>query len=116
MARKPGISDDDRQLFRDSVGEVTEIQYDRHHPRPKSIEPRPVQTEKDEKRVMQELTSHEYDPAEIETGEELLYLHQGLRLKVIRQLRRGHFSIQDEFDLRITGEDAKQDLAAALAG
>ena len=99
MARKPGISDDDRQLFRDSVGEVTEIQYDQHQPRPKSIEPRPVQTEKDEKRVMQELTSHQYDPAEIETGEELLYLHQGLRPKVIRQLRRGHFSIQDEFDL-----------------
>ena len=99
MARKPGISDDDRQLFRDSVGEVKKIHYDKHDPMAKPIDPRPEQTEKDEKEVMKELATHSYDPADIETGEELLYLHQGLRPRVLRNLRRGQFSIQDEFDL-----------------
>lgn len=99
MARKPGITEDDRQLFRASVGKVIKVHYDRDESRPKPAEPRPVQTEKDEKEVMKELTSHSYDPAEIETGEELYYLHQGLRPRVLRGLRRGQYSIQDEFDL-----------------
>jgi DNA-nicking Smr family endonuclease len=99
MARKTDISDSDRQLFRESVGKVDKVHHDRNVDRPAPAPPRPLQTEKDEKAVMAELTSHEYDPADLETGEELLYLHQGLRPKLLRQLRRGHFSIQDQMDL-----------------
>ena len=99
MAKKPRISEDDSQLFRDSIGEVRKVHYDRHDPPRKSRKPRPEQTEKDEKAAMQELTSHHCDPADIETGEELIYLHQGMRPSVLRRLRRGQYSIQDEFDL-----------------
>ena len=58
MARIPGISDDDRQLFRDSVGVVTKIHNDKHEPLPKPIEPRPEQTEKDEKKRNEDKVQH----------------------------------------------------------
>lgn len=99
MDRKAGISEHDRQLFRASVGGVIKIHSDKHDSHAAPVKPRPVQTENDEKQVMKELASHSYDPADIETGEELLYLHQGMRPRLLRKLRRGQFSIQDEFDL-----------------
>jgi len=116
MARKPPISDDDKQLFRDSIGDVRKVTHDRHDPIHRAVKPRPEQTEKDEKAVMKELTSHRYDPADIETGEELLYLHQGLRPSVLRRLRRGQFSIQDEFDLHgLNVETARKVIREFLA-
>ena len=99
MTRKAGVTEDDRQLFRASVGKVNKVHYDRDESRPRPVEPTPVQTENDEKEVMKELTSHSYYPADIETGEELYYLHQGLRSHVLRRLKRGQYSVQDEFDL-----------------
>lgn len=99
MAKKPDISDDDKQLFREAIGEVKKVIYDKHDPVRKAVTPRPKQLEKDEKAVMAELTTHTWDPADIETGEELLYLHPGLRPSLLRKLRRGQFSLQDEFDL-----------------
>ena len=116
MAKKPGISESDRQLFRDAVGAVQKVHQDKHDVRPEPVQPRPVQLEKDEQQVLKELLSHDYDPADLETGEELLYLHEGLRPRVLRQLRRGQFSIQDEFDLHgLNVETARKVLLEFIA-
>ena len=46
-----------------------------------------------------ELLSGDIDPVHIEIGEELSYLKTGLPGKLLRQLKRGQFSIADEIDL-----------------
>ena len=35
----------------------------------------------------------------LETGEELVYLREGLQREVLRKLRRGHWVVEDELDL-----------------
>jgi len=35
----------------------------------------------------------------LETGEELVYLREGLQREVLRKLRRGHWVVEDEIDL-----------------
>jgi DNA-nicking Smr family endonuclease len=75
----------------------------------------PQQTLRDAERVMQSLLSDEYDPAEIETGEELLFMRPGLQLRNQRKFRRGEYAIQAELDLhgRIIPE-ARELVAAFL--
>ena len=58
-----------------------------------------MQSRLDEARVPEELTRTVIDPAEIEVGEELSYLKDGLSPRLLRRLKRGHFSIADEIDL-----------------
>ena len=55
------------------------------------------------------------DLAELETGEELLFARPGISRKIMRQLRRGQFAIQDEIDLHgMTLEEARPALQAFL--
>ena len=52
----------------------------------------------------------------METGEELVYLRQGLSREVLRRLRRGHWSIQDHLDLHgMNREQAHHMLSHFLA-
>ena len=39
------------------------------------------------------------DPASIEIGEEISYLKDGVAPRVLRDFKRGHYSIRDEIDL-----------------
>jgi DNA-nicking Smr family endonuclease len=45
------------------------------------------------------MLSENYDPAEVETGEELLFIRPGIQHGVLTKLRRGQFSIKAELDL-----------------
>jgi DNA-nicking Smr family endonuclease len=83
--------DDERDLFRKAVGKIRPVKQDKIHPQPKRRKPVPEQTLR--------LLSDEYEPTDIETGEELLYTRPGLQLTVIRKLRRGQFAIEAELDL-----------------
>src|SRR3954469_21910266 len=89
---------DDARLFRESIGRVRPLESDAPPLRPKP-EPRAVQFESDEARVRQELLAHAFDPAAIELGDEIHYLKSGQPAKLLKQLRRGHFSIRAEIDL-----------------
>jgi DNA-nicking Smr family endonuclease len=96
---KVEISEEDRRLFADAVGPIRSLRTQRdelHRERPA---PEPTQALLDEARVTEELMSSLIDPAAIEVGEEISYLKDGVAPRVLRDLKRGRFSIRDEIDL-----------------
>ena len=98
--RKTVVTPDDLRLFEEAIGPVRRLRQnaaaEQSAPRP---QPQPRQSQLDESRVTQELMNSVIDPAAIEVGEELSYLKPGLSPRLLRQLKRGHFSIADEIDL-----------------
>ena len=87
---------DDRDVFREAMRDVKPLQADRRAP---TGPPRKPQTAN---RVpggpmAEHLAS--LDRAGVDTGEELLFRAPGISERVLRRLRRGSFSVQDELDL-----------------
>ena len=68
-------------------------------PGPKA-KPEPHQTRRDERAALAESLHgpRSIDDA-IESGEELVFLREGLSRQTLRKLRRGHWVVQDELDL-----------------
>lgn len=95
--KKP--SKDDIQLFRSSVGEVKPVIHDRIIPTRRAISPRPVFREMDEAEALRDMLSEHFDPTDMETGDELLYVRPGLQHRTLRKLRRGMFTVDAELDL-----------------
>lgn len=101
------VSPEDAQLFRDAIGEIRPLA-----PKPESGHartppaPHPAMFERDEAAVRSELLDSPIDPAAHEVGEELLYLRDGHSPQLLKRLRRGTFSIQDEIDLHQMDERA----------
>lgn len=112
----PLVSDEDRALFEQAIGPVR-----RHVPaeaaqEPPRPEPEARQFALDEARVLDELMTMQIDPGEIEIGEELSYLRDGYRPDLLKRLKRGSFSVQDEIDLhQMTGEVARAAIVEFLA-
>lgn len=91
---------DDARLFRDAIGGVRPLKrVDAPAPRKPQPRPHPAQSESDEARVRDELLAHAFDPATIEVGDEIHYLKSGQPQRLLKQLRRGHFSVRAELDL-----------------
>jgi DNA-nicking Smr family endonuclease len=97
--RVPKISDADLRLFAEAVGPVRRIAADVRTDSRQRPAPEPKQFLLDEARVTDELLSSAIDPAQVEVGEELSYLKDGHSPRLLRQLKRGHYSIADEIDL-----------------
>jgi len=98
-ARKTIVSAEDLRLFAEAIGPVRRIDSaDAPASAPRPL-PEPLQSQLDEARVAGELMFSEIDPAAVEVGEEISYLKAGLSPRLLRQLKRGHFSIGDEIDL-----------------
>lgn len=98
-SRPNPVSDDDARLFRDAIGEVTPLAPADPAPAIPKPEPLARMLEADEAAVPGELLDMAFDPTLIEVGEELSYLRDGYPPKLLRQLKRGQYSIQDEIDL-----------------
>jgi DNA-nicking Smr family endonuclease len=100
----------DDRTFRKAMADVKPLRApNRIEPVPKKTPAQALQKERDERAVMRELLEHSDAPAELETGEELLYLRPGHQKRLLRRLRRGHFSAADTIDLHHMGVDvAKQ--------
>lgn len=107
------ISEDDARLFREAVGEVRRIDAQAALPAAPKPLPQPRMFEADEAAVPGELLEMSFDPAMLEVGEELSYLHDGYPPKLLRQLKRGQYSVQDEIDLHQMNAAAAQ---ASIAG
>jgi DNA-nicking Smr family endonuclease len=90
---------EDRALFRASVKGVRRLRRQPTAPQRRRIPPVPRQTMADEARVREELLTHDFDPVEIEVGDELLFARPGLQHGVMRKLRRGQFVVAAELDL-----------------
>ena len=115
MSDKKTISDDDLQLFKDSVGDVIPIKKGSSLLPKSKPKPVPQQRLEDERRVVDELLTHDYDPLEFEQGDELIFQRPGLRKIDFRKLRRGQYAIQKELDLHgYFQQDAKAALTQFL--
>ena len=99
---KPFVLDpQDRALFRQAIGPVRHLHCDRIEPELKlrHAAPYPRFSEADEQQALADLLSGEFEPADLETGEELLYCREGVRPQVLRKLRRGQFLVGAALDL-----------------
>ena len=108
---------EDAELLRASLADVTPL------PRPNraqiaALRPRPVATQRlrDERAALEDsLSDHAPWDSGFETGEELVFLRQGLPPHTLRKLRRGHWVIQDELDLHgMTSPVARASLVGFL--
>lgn len=101
-------SDEDSRLFREAIGEVRKL--DPVAPPPAAPKPEPLarMLEADEAAVPGELLVMAFDPGLLEVGEELSYLRDGYSPKLLRQLKRGQFSVQDDIDLHQMNAAAAQ--------
>ena len=78
--------------------------------------PIPVQTLRDDEQVLQDSLSDQV-PVEIglETGEELVFLRNGLSNQILKKLRRGYWATQDHLDLHgLRTEEARTLLVSFL--
>jgi len=115
MKKKKSSDIEDMHLFRDEVTDVKPITAG--HIRPEIQQPRPVpkHTDANEKQVIVDMMSDEFDPLDDETGEELLFVRDGIQSRTIRKLKRGQFSIQGELDLHgLNVEAARAEVAQFL--
>ncbi len=99
MTKKPAMAPEDSQLFRATVGPVKPLPCDRIDPAPAKPPPVPRHSHEDERQVLVDMVSDYFEPADMETGEELSYHRSGLQQSVLRKLRRGQFRVSAVLDL-----------------
>jgi DNA-nicking Smr family endonuclease len=106
--RSPSVHDDDSRLFREAIGDVRPVvaaEIAPERPRPAPV---PFMRDADEAAVPADSMLFDYDPADLEVGEELSYLRDGYPPKLLKQLKRGQFSIQADVDLHQMNAAAAQ--------
>ncbi len=81
------------------IGKVRRLKSRRlepHRPRP---EPRPLQRQADEADVMADAIAGASHPAGFDGAEDMNWTAPGISRRLLRQLRRGQWKIQDQIDL-----------------
>jgi DNA-nicking Smr family endonuclease len=118
MKKRPATSaSDDGDLFENLFANVTPLPAHGRviHQQPR-VRPIPVQRLRDERAVLADsLSDHITWDIGVETGEELVFLRNGLAQQTLKKLRRGHWVIQDELDLHgLTSVEARELLVEFL--
>ena len=104
----------ERNLFQRAAGKVEPLrQHGRVHHPPEPVAPVAVQRQLDDRRVLQEAISDEFDASTLlEVDEAMSFRRPGVGIDVARKLRRGYWSIQGEIDLHgLRSDDAREALA-----
>jgi DNA-nicking Smr family endonuclease len=106
---------DDDTSFRDAMSDVIPLNHDQVvHDKPKPA-PIPRQTIADEKQVLVDMLSDEYEPEDMQPGDQLSYCRTGIQKSIFRKLRRGKYRISDELDLHgLNSQQARELLAQYL--
>lgn len=103
----------DRDLFMKAAGVVKPLSDKRlaQHPKLRPV-PSTMQYERDEKTVLKEAISDEFDVSTLlDTDEHLSFRRSGIGTDVTRKLRRGDWSIQRQLDLHgLRRDDAREAL------
>jgi len=103
----------DRDLFIRAAGAVQPLPDKRHvlHKKEQSM-PLAMQYQRDEKAVLKEAISDEFDVSTLlDTDEHLSFRRPGIGVDVTRKLRRGDWSIQRQLDLHgLRRDDAREAL------
>src|SRR3569833_36547 len=71
MRRKPSVSAEDAELFRREVGAVRPLRHNRAEAAPARPQPLPRQTWREQAKMREEMLYGDFDPAELETGDEV---------------------------------------------
>ncbi|MGF1612833.1 MAG: Smr/MutS family protein [Gammaproteobacteria bacterium] len=93
------LNDEDVTLFRRAVGPVIPLPQQKIAPTHPLPSPYPHQTRRDQQNVLIESLSSLPNAFDAQTGDELAFIRPGLQHKLLRKLRRGHFSVGAELDL-----------------
>ena len=103
-------------LFREAVQDVKPLRPLNHAPHHSAKPPAiPFKTIEDERQVLKDMLSDEYDPIEIQPGDMLIYCRAGIQNRVFRKLRSGQYRVASELDLHgLNARQAKQILLAFL--
>ena len=114
MPVKKSLPEDDAALFREAVRGTTPLESTpRKPPGTHSPPPIPVQSLLDIHDTLAE-SLNSADPL-AETGDELLFVRNGLGREILRKLRRGHWIVQDCLDLHgLNREEARSRLGEFL--
>jgi len=95
------LADQERRIFEISVGAVTPLPDRKlviHDHLPPA--PEPLQREADERAVLLQALSDDFDVETLlETDESLSFRRPGIGIEVVRKLRRGHWALQAQLDL-----------------
>jgi DNA-nicking Smr family endonuclease len=95
--------------FASMVSSTKILKSDRVAPYRKKIEPIARQRIADDQRVMEELLSSDDEETSFHSGDELKYIRDGYPPRLLKRLRRGDYSIQDELDLHgLFANEAKE--------
>lgn len=86
-------------VFREAVQDVTPLNCDKVPLYQALVPAIPHQLHLESRMIQQDMLSEAYDPAELETGEELVFVRAGIQHSVVHKLRRGQLSINAELDL-----------------
>ena len=105
------ISEEDSELFRQSIGKIRTLQSDKvllsPQDKPKPF-PKP-KVENTEERLLPSITSYDIDAVGLEDS--LSYLKPGLQKTVLKKLRQGYFGLDGELDLHgLNSNEAKRQL------
>ncbi|MBV6414118.1 MAG: Smr/MutS family protein [Xanthomonadales bacterium] len=94
-------AESDHALFRNAVGPVRELSAatDLRRQTRTLPSPEPLQSQADERRALGESLTQDEWLVGLASGEALAFLQDGYPPRLLRQLRRGQFVIQDELDL-----------------
>jgi DNA-nicking Smr family endonuclease len=115
--RAEQIARREADLFRSSIGQVAPLP---DHNRVIAEAPRPSpqarQRLADEQAALRESLSDEFDVASLlETDAALSFTRSGIGPDVVRKLRKGHWTIQDQLDLHgLRRDDAREQVAEFL--
>ncbi|MEK7991197.1 MAG: Smr/MutS family protein [Thiotrichaceae bacterium] len=100
--KKQVLDEAEMQAFRQAMQNLKglkPIQCDTVRPEPTKIAAIPRQREQEKLSIRDEMMSDTYDPYDLETGNELVFVRMGVQRSVLRKLRRGYYSVRAELDL-----------------
>ena len=115
--KAPPPSPDDIALFHDAIGPVRKLaEAAPEPPRAAPPAPRPRSREHDEALALHQSRFEPFAASPLGPGDVLEYLRDGHPPRLLRQLKRGQYAVQDEIDLhRLTQAQAETILREFLA-
>lgn len=114
--RPPSVEVPDDTAFRDAIGDVRPLAPRAEVPGPPPPPPRARFRRADDDAVLAESLASDPLGWEVETGEELLFRRPPVPARVLEQLRRGEYAVEDEIDLHgLTAASAREALREFLA-
>lgn len=116
VRKHPQVSPEDASLFREAIGEVRPLEPAPEAPAPPRPAPRARMRARDEAEALAQSRDPLRHAGAIEAAEALAWRRDEVPEKVLKQLRRGGYSVGAEFDLHLLrAAEAERHLRTFLA-